>query len=85
MNQWKSTSSFAKLPKWKEELSIWRLSQVKEKSPNCLINGNCIRCGCDTISETFGSKGCQYGCYPDRGTEKEWEQFKKTNKIKQIC
>lgn len=56
---------------------------VKEKSPKCLEGDMvCIHCGCDTIAETFGYKGCEYGCYPNRMSESEWEEFKQTNNLK---
>lgn len=85
VNQWKSTSSFMKLDKYKEEQSIWRLEQIKDKSPECLKDGICVMCGCDVVEETFGWKGCDYGCYPNRLSKELWEKFKTNNKIKQIC
>ena len=81
VDYWKSRSEIFPLEDWKKEVSIWRLSQVKEKSPECLSKGLCVNCGCDVISSSFGSNGCEYGCYPERPSEKEWNKFKKTNKL----
>lgn len=68
-------------PTYISEQSVWRLNEVKKKSPKCLENGECINCGCSVVDESFGFKGCEYGCYPNRMTQSEWDQFKKKNKI----
>ena len=69
-------------PKHIEEQSIWRLEQVKKKSLPCFQGNKCINCGCDVIESTFGNKGCDYGCYPDLMSLKDWEKYKKTNNLK---
>ena len=68
-------------PTYISEQSLHRLNLVKEKSPQCWEKGECIHCGCSLVESTFGFKGCEHGCYPDRMSKKEWEQFKKKNKI----
>lgn len=74
-----------KCPKHIEEQSIWRLSQVKEKSPECMTNGFCRLCGCDVIDKSFEMDSCTGKCYPERMNEKKWNEFKKQNKIDNIC
>lgn len=78
---WKSTSSFLENPKHIDEQSIWRLSQIKEKSPECIQELRCINCGCVTIEKSFETKACEEGCYPELMDEKTWENFKKENNI----
>ncbi len=64
------------------EQVIWRISQVSEKSPNCL-NGICY-CGCDTPDLFFCDSVCNEGkgtCYGPMKTKEEWEEFKAANNI----
>lgn len=72
-------------PKHIQEQSIWRLDQVKQISPKCFTRNKCINCGCDVIEESFGNKGCEYGCYPNLKSKEEWEKFKIDNKIEILC
>jgi len=80
---WKSTSKFLDADKHIEEQSIWRLSQIKEKSPICL-EGSCILCGCSTQEKSFEMGKCNGGCYPIRMSAIEWNKFKKKNNI-EVC
>lgn len=79
---WQSTSSFMNCPRHIEEQSIWRLSEVKQKSPLCIEMGKCKSCGCEMIDKSFELQECETGCYPRLMGKEKWEQYKKTNNIK---
>ncbi len=81
VRHWKSTSSFLENPRHIDEQSIWRLDQIKEKSPECIQHLHCIMCGCDIKEKSFESKGCDEGCYPEMMGKEEWEKYKKENNI----
>ena len=81
MRHWKSTSKFLDNPKHIDEQSIWRLSEIKRKSPNCINQMHCVMCGCEINEKSFESSGCEEGCYPEMMDKKTWEKFKKDNKI----
>jgi predicted nucleic acid-binding Zn ribbon protein len=68
-------------PKHIDEQSIWRLSQVKEKSPECIQHLHCVICGCDIQEKSFENNGCDEGCYPPMMNKEDWENFKKSNQI----
>lgn len=77
----------AELTYWREhnkgetyltEIAEWRLDQIGKKSPKCLQEGKCIHCGCSIPSKVYEKDSCEYGCYPERPTEQEWIEFKKT-------
>lgn len=78
---WKSTSKFLNNPQYIDEQSIWRLSQIKEKSPECIQHTYCINCGCDIKEKSFESQGCEEGCYPELMKEKEWNDYKQKHNI----
>jgi len=66
------------------EQIIYRRVSVMSKSPKCWIQGYCVNCGCEIIGKTMEDRGCEdypY-CYPKMMDKKEWENYKKTNKIK---
>lgn len=77
--QWKSLSEDE--PSYITEQSIYRLEQIKEKSPKCLELGSCVNCGCDVNSKSFESQGCEFGCYGERLSKEDWETFKKQNNV----
>lgn len=81
VRHWKSTSKFLDNPRHIDEQSIWRLEQIKEKSPECIQHLHCIMCGCDIAEKSFEDNACDEGCYPKMMNEKEWEIFKQKNKI----
>lgn len=81
LRHWKATSKFMSNPAYIDEQSIWRLSQIKEKSPECLQQLRCISCGCDIQEKSFEDNGCDEGCYPSMMDEKTWNKFKIDNKI----
>ena len=80
--QWQSTSRILKCPQHIEEQSVWRLSQIKENSNECLEKGFCRGCGCLTIDKTFEQDKCALGCYPERMNENDWKIFCKKHNIK---
>ena len=82
---WQNSSTLLNSPKHIDEQSIWRLAQIKEKSPECIEKGFCRLCGCDVIDKSFEMDGCAGKCYPERKNEKQWNEFKKQNKINEIC
>jgi hypothetical protein len=81
---WKSTSKFLDNPKHIDEQSIWRLSEVKDKSPDCIQQLRCIGCGCQIMEKVFESKACEEGCYPEMMSKDIWEKYKENNKITNI-
>ena len=78
---WKSTSKFLDNPRYIDEQSIWRLSQVKDKNPECIQELRCKNCGCITQEKVFADQGCEEGCYPKLMSAEIWEQYKKENNI----
>lgn len=72
--------TFGGLPEHIEEQAIWRLNQVKEKSPECYINDKCSHCGCQVSAKIFEDRGCSANkCYPPLMNEEEWNLFKIKN------
>lgn len=57
------------------EQAEWRLSRVKEKSPNCYNSDKCVHCGCQVSSKVFEDRACEGGCYPEMMSESEWKWF----------
>lgn len=72
---------FIKPPEHIKEQAIWRLEEVKRKSPECYENGACQFCGCDIDGKVMEDRACEEGCYPIMMTAKEWTIFKEINKI----
>lgn len=73
------------------EQIIWRRTQVRAKSPNCWLSGECVVCGCEILGKTMEDRGCSAGehpelnrepCYPEMMDKKEWKEYKKLNRIK---
>lgn len=42
---------------------IQRYSEVKQNSPECLLNGECKHCGCKMPDMLFSDKVCEGKCY----------------------
>ncbi len=72
------------LPNHIYEQIIYRRLQVISKSPKCWLDGACIQCGCEILGKTMEDRGCENPpyCYPDMMKKEEWNQYKKSNKIK---
>lgn len=70
------------LPEHVKEQAIWRLEQVKEKSPECYILDICkMPCQCQISSKVFEDRSCsgeEVGkpCYPPMMSEQEWVIYK---------
>jgi hypothetical protein len=58
------------------EQALWRLDQVRLKSPLCLREDGCVKCGCTFPEKAFEDRACEGGCYPDMKNLKEWLQSK---------
>lgn len=56
----------------------WRL---KVMNPECLANGACVICGCDTPQLQMCGDACEGNCYPAMMNEKEWADYKTKNQI----
>lgn len=51
-------------------------------SKDCMITGQCIKCGCEVYGKTSVIESCNNGeRFPNLMSRIEWEQFKKDNKI----
>jgi len=61
----------------------WRILQVKEKSPKCWEEGNCIQCGCEIKGKVKADIGCDNEpfCYPQMMRKKQWKQYKSDKAI----
>ena len=49
--------------------------------PECYEEGYCKMCGCNTTALQMADKPCNKPCYPKMMGKKDWENFKKENKI----
>lgn len=47
----------------------------------CYEQGFCKMCGCNTTALQMADKQCNKPCYPKMMNKKDWENFKKENKI----
>lgn len=57
----------------------WRIGRVAERSPECLLNGECKVCHCKTPELFYASKPCSNKvspCYPAMMGRKDWTQYK---------
>lgn len=68
-------------PRHIDEQSIWRLGQIREKSPECIQELRCKSCGCSTQEKSFEDNECEEGCYPKMMSASRWEKFKIDNQI----
>jgi len=74
------SETFGLLEKHKQEQVIWRSEQAKE----CLKNGSCLYCGCDTPAKFYSDEACedpQRQCYPSMMDVPTWEQYKAEHQI----
>lgn len=63
------------------EQALWRLSQVQEKSPECLKEDTCKKCGCAPSEMVYSDYSCEGNCYPDLMDAESWDKFKANNNI----
>ena len=62
---------------YQKEQIIFRSLACKE----CTIEGKCVICKCHTPEKYYEDRACESGNYPFMLEEKEWEEYKKENKI----
>ena len=74
---WKKTADQA--DNFNHAQAAWRMSQIAEKSPECLKRGNCIHCGCVIEDKVYEDDGCTYGCYPPWMSSEEFQKLEKIN------
>lgn len=60
---------------WATEQFNYRVDRVSKISPKCL-EGQCVKCGCDTPDKFWEDLPCESGCYGKWMTEQEWNEFK---------
>lgn len=51
----------------------WRLTIMNK---GCLINGECLICGCKTPHLQFANKACEGDCYPNMMSKKMWNKIR---------
>ena len=62
---------------WMEEQVQIRMQAVFEKSPDCILQGRCVNCGCDIPDKFYEPAGCDSGCYgplPEKTSKQDYEQ-----------
>lgn len=67
---------------YKKEQIKWRyhMLQTHPQGKQCLAKGECP-CECTTLEVLLADDTCDQGCYPKMMNEKQWKEFKKTNKL----
>lgn len=63
----------------------WRMEQVAEKSPECILDGKCKICKCTTPDLFYADKACsnkENPCYPELMDKDSWIYFKNKSSIK---
>jgi len=55
-----------------EEQVAWRKRLVETVSPECIKQGKCVHCGCETPDKFYETAPCANGCYPEWLNEEEW-------------
>lgn len=66
-------------PQHLQEQYAYRMLQCKD---DCVVSKECKYCGCSFPGKIYVSKSCNNGeRFPDLMSAKEWEEFKKENKI----
>lgn len=66
------------IPRYIVEQFEYRLGVMDHE---CLNNGSCKICGCDTTALQMANKACDKPCYPEMMKKSSWEIFKKVNNI----
>lgn len=59
---------------WNKRQALWRESQVKINSPECIKAGHCVDCFCDFPEKYYEQEGCGK-CYPDWMDQMTWIKF----------
>lgn len=74
------SETFGLLEVHKQEQVVWRGEQAKE----CLTNGSCVYCGCDTPAKFYSDEACEdpvRKCYPDMMPKEVWDKYKEEHNI----
>jgi len=66
---------FGATPDYIVQQALWRLERVKENSPECFKQDECIHCNCQVSAKVFEDRGCEHGCYEKMMSEEQWEKF----------
>jgi hypothetical protein len=66
------------LPIYKQEQFKYRLNIMDQ---NCLKQGYCKICGCETPQLQMSDEACEGQCYPFMMNKEDWEKFKIENGI----
>lgn len=70
--------TFTLLAPEKQEQFKYRLQTMNRQ---CLSQGKCVVCGCETPQLQMVDDGCEGGCYPKMMTPEVWAQYKKDHGI----
>jgi hypothetical protein len=71
---------FDLLPQHQREQVLYRAQICKYE---CVQYGYCVECGCDVPGKLYVKESCNGGNkFPDLMNGKDWQEFKKQNKIK---
>lgn len=76
----KFSETFGLLDLHKKEQVVWRGEVAKE----CLENGSCLYCGCDTPAKFYSDEACEdpiRQCYPAMLTAEDWNLWKQQHNI----
>lgn len=55
--------------------------RVNSMDKKCYDNGQCNKCGCETIALQMANKACDKPCYPEMIKKSKWEEVKKKKKV----
>ena len=55
--------------------------RIDSMKVECLNNGSCVMCGCQTTHLQMANKTCAGDCYPDMLSKKQWCFLKKSKMI----
>ena len=72
--QWLYDNHRKYIPKYIVEQYHYRLNIMNR---SCLMNGQCIKCGCSTPALQFAFISCEGNCYPKLMNPYKWYKFKK--------
>lgn len=75
-------SKYDELPTWIQEQAEIRIKKTLEKSPECLENNACVKCGCSTpalhMAPSRKCKTCGWGSMLSKTAWEEQKQLKET-------
>jgi len=74
--QWWYDNHRSFIPKYIVQQYHYRLNIMDRQ---CLMQGQCKACGCQTPALQFAFKACELNCYPKLMNPYRWYKFKKNN------